>query len=802
MGFRINTNIAAMAAHNNGVINNREMDVSLNRLSSGLRITKAADDASGMVIANNLRSQANSLGQAVRNGNDAIGLIQTADGALDEYSKILDTIKTKSVQAASDGQSTVSRQAIQKDITRLMEELQNIATTTSFNGQKLLSGSYTNKEFQIGANSNESIKTSIASTETSKVGHTTRSQLSLGSDQGGSIQLTMRSALTGTDVVMKPVDIQANNDPKNGMGALAAEINQHSGATGIRAEAIVGSVSTSAISAGSTGSDFAINGVAIGAVLIEANDNSGTLMAAINGKTTETGVSATLSTDGKLELKSYDGRVIEVTGGVSDVIGSSGKSMSTLGYIELVQSGASEFQITGVGTGAVTNSFITGAAATVTVKDSVIASGSSLAAGTILKIGSEAGGNVTTAGVTAQVTDSELKAGSTVFSLSTIAAGTQIGGSVVANASATLTQDAFLTTGSTLTTGTILGKGTIIQQDITDGAVTFFAGQVLGGDYTTTTDITLTADMTNVFTAGGTMTIDVGSTLQSGSVLGANIVNNGNVILSDDMTLKTGSSLTAGSILLAGSTVGGNTTTAGATTTFLSSTIKAGSSIAAASTLGAGSTIGGATTIAAITATNFTEDMLIKAGSTIAATTVIAAGTQVGQDIVLEGVNYKVGDVLEQDRTVTGAGEVFTLAADMVFKGSTTATLAAGTILQVNTENSGSVGLSNTEFEALRDVDVTTLDGAMKAMDIVDSAISNLDSIRADLGSVQQQVVSTINNISVTQVNLKAAESQIRDVDFAAESATFSKHNILAQSGSYAMAQANTVQQNVLSLLQ
>ena len=800
MGFRINTNIAAMAAHNNATINNRAIDTSLNRLSSGLRITKAADDASGMVIADSLRSQASSLGQAIRNGNDAIGLIQTADGALDEYSKILDTIKTKSVQAASDGQSTVSRQAIQKDITRLMEELQNIATTTSFNGQKLLSGSYTNKEFQIGANSNESIKTSIASAETSKVGHTTRSQLTLGSDQGGSIQLTMRSALTGADVVMKPVDIQANNDPKNGMGALAAEINQHSGATGIRAEAIVGTISSTAVSAGTTGSDFAINGVAIGAVLIEDNDNSGTLMAAINGKTTETGVSATLTTDGKLDLRSYDGRVIEVTGGVSDVLGSSGKSMSTLGYIELVQSGASEFQITGVGTGAVTNDLTLDSALT-TVKDSVISAGSTLTSGTVLAIGSETGGNVTIAAATAQVTDSELKAGSTLASGSTIAAGTTIGGSVVVDVTAVLTQDAFLTTGTTLISGTILGKGTIIEQGFTDGAVTFTAGQVLGGDYTLGTNLTLTGDMTNVFTAGGTMNAFVGSTLQSGSVMGASINNDGNVILSEDMTLKTGSTLNAASILLAGSTVGGNTTTTGSTVTFLSSTIKAGSSVNTASILGAGSTIGGAATVDAIGAGSFTEDMLIKAGSTIETGTVIAAGTQVGQDIVIEGVNYKVGDVLEQDRTV-GNLEAFVLAADMVFVGSTTAELGQGTILQVNTENSGAVGLSGTEFQALRDVDVTTLENAMKAMDIVDSAISDLDSIRADLGSVQNQVTSTINNISVTQVNLKAAESQIRDVDFAAESATFSKHNILAQSGSYAMAQANTIQQNVLSLLQ
>ncbi|ELZ2637480.1 flagellin, partial [Campylobacter jejuni] len=111
---------------------------------------------------------------------------------------------------------------------------------------------------------------------------------------------------------------------------------------------------------------------------------------------------------------------------------------------------------------------------------------------------------------------------------------------------------------------------------------------------------------------------------------------------------------------------------------------------------------------------------------------------------------------------------------------------SAGNILGVKDETAG----------------VTTLKGAMAVMDIAETAITNLDQIRADIGSVQNQVTSTINNITVTQVNVKAAESTIRDVDFAAESANFSKYNILAQSGSYAMSQANAVQQNVLKLLQ
>ena len=97
---------------------------------------------------------------------------------------------------------------------------------------------------------------------------------------------------------------------------------------------------------------------------------------------------------------------------------------------------------------------------------------------------------------------------------------------------------------------------------------------------------------------------------------------------------------------------------------------------------------------------------------------------------------------------------------------------------------------------------VNTYGGAQAMVDVAEAARKTLDKLRADLGSVQNQLVATINNITVTQVNVKSAESQIRDVDFASESANFSKFNILAQSGSYAMSQANAVQQNILRLLQ
>ncbi|EOV7060789.1 flagellin, partial [Campylobacter jejuni] len=136
---------------------------------------------------------------------------------------------------------------------------------------------------------------------------------------------------------------------------------------------------------------------------------------------------------------------------------------------------------------------------------------------------------------------------------------------------------------------------------------------------------------------------------------------------------------------------------------------------------------------------------------------------------------------------------------------------AASRVYNVSSGSGFSAGSNLSQFATMKTsvlgvkdetAGVTTLKGAMAVMDIAETATTNLDQIRADIGSVQNQVTSTINNITVTQVNVKAAESTIRDVDFAAESANFSKYNILAQSGSYAMSQANAVQQNVLKLLQ
>ena len=291
MGFRINTNIGAMNAHRNPVQNNVSLNKSLQRLSSGLRINTAADDASGMAIANQLKSPGSGLGQAISNANDGIGVAQTADGALDEYENIINTVRTKSIQAASDGQNADSRSAIQADIDKLLQEANNIAKTTSFNGQQLLNGDFQNKSFHIGAYSEESVGLSIANTQTNNIGRHV--------DQTGSSNVKT-AALTGgltinTDALTAAVVVGASSADTGKAGdtvsiahsadsawAKAIAINGVSKQTEVTAIAST-EVNGTAVAAGTiSAGEMTINGIDIGAVDVKASDSDSALLNAIN----------------------------------------------------------------------------------------------------------------------------------------------------------------------------------------------------------------------------------------------------------------------------------------------------------------------------------------------------------------------------------------------------------------------------------------------------------------------------------------------------------------------------------------
>ncbi len=318
MGFKINTNVGAMNAHMRSLQNNRALDKSLEALSTGLRINKAADDASGMAIANQLKSQANGLGQAIRNANDGINVAQTADGALEEYTNIINTVRTKAIQAASDGQNADTRNAIQRDINKLLEEANNIAQTTSFNGQKLLDGTFSNKEFHIGAYANETVGIDIANASINNIGAHV--------DEAGTAVTT--DALSSGDLTVNGVDVGASTaDTASGANTTAHSaasawakvnaINSVSNSTGVTATATTTLTGSAAVTAGSIAAGaLTINGIDIGAVTVMNNDSDSALRNAINAVSNQTNVTASID-DGKLVLTANDGSDITLGGTAS-----------------------------------------------------------------------------------------------------------------------------------------------------------------------------------------------------------------------------------------------------------------------------------------------------------------------------------------------------------------------------------------------------------------------------------------------------------------------------------------------------
>ncbi|EAL5207253.1 flagellin, partial [Campylobacter jejuni] len=495
--------------------------------------------------------------------------------AMDEQLKILDTIKTKATQAAQDGQSLKTRTMLQADINRLMEELDNIANTTSFNGKQLLSGNFINQEFQIGASSNQTVKASIGATQSSKIGLTrfeTGSRISV----GGEVQFTLKNYNGIDDFKFQKVVISTSVG--TGLGALADEINKNADKTGVRATFTVETRGMGAVRAGATSDGFAINGVKIGQIEYKDGDANGALVSAINSVKDTTGVEASIDENGKLLLTSREGRGIKIEGNIGRGAFINPNMLENYGRLSLVKNDGKDILISGT-------------------------------------------------------------------NLSAIGFGT---GNMISQASVSLRES----------------KGQI-DANVADA-------------------------------------------------MGFNSANKGNIL-------------------------GGYSSVSA----YMSSQGSGFSS-------GSGFSVGSGKNYS----TGFANTIAISAASQLSAVYNVSAGS-----------GFSSGSNLSQFATMK---------------------TSAGNTLGVKDETAG----------------VTTLKGAMAVMDIAETAITNLDQIRADIGSVQNQVTSTINNITVTQVNVKAAESTIRDVDFAAESANFSKYNILAQSGSYAMSQANAVQQNVLKLLQ
>ncbi|MGL5369865.1 MAG: flagellin hook IN motif-containing protein, partial [Plesiomonas shigelloides] len=247
MAITVNTNVTALNAQRNLNKTNNALNVSIQRLSTGSRINSAKDDAAGLQISNRLTSQINGLDVAAKNANDGISIAQTAEGAMQESTNIMQTMREKALQSANGTNSADDRAAIQKEVSALSTELDRIANTTSFGGQKLLDGSFGSRALQVGSEAGETINLSLNSTKASDLKGTIASKSLSATDLGtvsGTGSATISDDLTikagGKSIVISAAKLEAaygsKADPA-ALGKLAEEINKQSGDTGVTAVA-------------------------------------------------------------------------------------------------------------------------------------------------------------------------------------------------------------------------------------------------------------------------------------------------------------------------------------------------------------------------------------------------------------------------------------------------------------------------------------------------------------------------------------------------------------------------------------
>ena len=320
MALMINTNAMSLNAQRNLSTSQGSLSQALQRLSSGLRINSAKDDAAGLAIASRMTTQINGLDQAQRNANDGVSLSQTTEGALQEVTNNLQRIRELAVQSANATNSASDRTALDNEVQQRLQEIERIATQTTFNGQKTLDGTFGTALFQVGANVGETISINLSQgVKASQIGQiaTLTSTSATGVTQAnlsgsGTIQVGASAAKT----VGLAVQGSSAGQSVGSAYAKAAAVNAASvpGLTAVAANNVeFGVVATTGTGVGDAYS-LKINGQDIFATYDQATN--GVLSAqqiadAINGQTTATGVTATL-TGANLRLSAADGRDINI----------------------------------------------------------------------------------------------------------------------------------------------------------------------------------------------------------------------------------------------------------------------------------------------------------------------------------------------------------------------------------------------------------------------------------------------------------------------------------------------------------
>ena len=295
MALGINTNVASLSAQNQLSNSQKMNDQALERLSSGLRINSAKDDAAGLAISTRFQSQISGLNVAQRNANDGISYAQTAEGALDEITNAMSRIRDLAVQSANDTNSSSDRQALNQEVSALIDEVDRISEATQFNGQSILNGSLDSLTFQVGANAGQTIGVEGVDTRADQLGSEV-----LGAQ--GSVTTGSITTLVGDSFTINGVAIA--NTPTNG-SELVDAINAKSVESGVSASQANETVINTGISADLTADDtLTLNNVDI---TLSTGTNTQGVVDKINQFATETGVRASLNDSNEVVLTDENG---------------------------------------------------------------------------------------------------------------------------------------------------------------------------------------------------------------------------------------------------------------------------------------------------------------------------------------------------------------------------------------------------------------------------------------------------------------------------------------------------------------
>lgn len=721
MASVVNTNMSSLNAQNNLSKSQTMLTTSLQRLSSGMRINNAKDDAAGLSISNRMSSQITGNTQAARNSNDAISLSQTAEGALSSISDNLQRIRELAVQSANSTNTDTDRAAMQAEVSQLLSEVDRVASQTNFNGRALLDGSMQNQQFQVGANTGQTISFSLGSASTSKLGSSDAAAITSAQNAGTELKegaFTLNGTLIGPSLAS--ADTASFSGAAGSSIAKAAAINLRTTESGvsatINATENAGSSMTAAVLAGTA----LINGVSITInTTADAASSRAAVISAINAQKDQTGVTAVDTGTDKagVKLVAADGRNISLK---LTTVTAAATGLGTTAADGVQATFTGSFTLNSNSAIAITSN-LNGLAGTGGIKDSGLTVGTYSAqtayASTTTYTPVASGAIAFTAG---DFTINGSQIGASVASSDTASYSYMTSGvtSIASKSASGIAKAAAINVLTEQTGVTAKANATVVQGAVSTMAVAATSGSlVING--VTTSQITTTAASTNAQNRKATVDAINAVTLQTG------------VIATDSNDDTKGVTLSAAD--------GRNITAYQTNTGNLSAT-----------------------------STGLGFNMAV-------ATATVTAGEQ---------------DARTYTSTVTlSSSKSFTIAA-----GSTTAGTNALN-LKVGTYGAGRSG------EALSTLDISTVDGANKALTSIDNALKTVNAARSDMGAVQNRFASVVSNTAMTTENLSAARSRIMDTDFASETATMTKSQILQQAGTAMLAQANTLPQSVLSLL-